>query len=757
MPRNFVLTLLLQSLFDYISQSEGSKSKPPIKQIKDCTTVSYFLNIILLLLLSACGNNENKKTLRINELLSANAQTNLDPDFKQFSDWIELYNDSNETINISHYYLSDKEDNPTKWSFPEETTIKPYGYLLIWADGKDQNLTNLHTNFKLSQSGETVTLSDAQAKRIETIRLSKQESDISFGKEKGKLLYMVPTPASKNSAPHTTPTRTDPVLFSLKGGFYSDSQVLELSHPDGANIYYTTDGSTPTSAANAYTRPVMIDKTMVIRAVAIENKKFASLVKTYTYLIDENITLPVVSISMDNKYLFDDKIGLYKNYTQDWMRAGNVEYIKDGVSQFSEVVGVQLSGATSRSYPQKSFSFYAKERFGVHSIAYPLFKDKPDIQNIKSFVLRNSGSDWQYTMIRDALIHTIAKEIGNIDYLSYQPTVAFINGQYYGIYNLREKPNKSYIAANHHVSENALDLLKLNKKKSIALSGDTQRYAKLMRYAQSHPAQDQQTYAYLSNNIDIDALINYNIVEQYVGNVDWPQNNMKYWRAKNSDSRWRWILVDTDMGFSLKLPDVPLTANVEHNPISRLDSPILDPNPEVILYRLLLSNPTFKNKFIAKYTTLLNTIFLPQNIDKKIKTLSDKIKPEISRHLSHWFQNQRDIKAWKKDIDKLFAYSNMRNKILRHHFKTYFNLKGDNKLHIEKSSHGTVYIENIKLKNTFDGYYFDSTQIRLRAEADQGYHFTQWSNKEKQKEITLTVHHDTINLKAFFEPDQGDF
>jgi len=201
---------------------------------------------ILITFLVACGDaNKSKKSIYINELLSANANTNYDPDFKEFSDWIELYNDTNETIDIGGYYLSDDEENLTKWQIPQDASIAPYGYIMIWADDRDTNLKALHTNFKLSQKGETLTLTNQDKEIIDQLTYGKQESDITCMKEKNNIVHMSPTPNAKNTQIHTQLIRNSPPSFSLESGFYEGSQIIELYQENQASIYYTTDGSTP--------------------------------------------------------------------------------------------------------------------------------------------------------------------------------------------------------------------------------------------------------------------------------------------------------------------------------------------------------------------------------------------------------------------------------------------------------------------------------------------------------------------------------
>jgi hypothetical protein len=630
----------------------------------------------LILFFVGCGTGSDTKKLRsssidtiknhiyINEVLSANANTNIDPDFKEFSDWIELYNDQNSTIDISGYHLSDSKKNPTKWKFPDNTTLKPYSYILVWADGKNIKKDALHTNFKLSQKGERVILSDRDGNYIDDIEFSAQEADISCKSVNGNEVYMNPTPNRVNSKIYTDLSRSKKPTFSLKSGFYKCEQIVELSS-DG-EIYYTLDGSHPTKESLHYNSPIIIDKTTVIRAISIEDGKFQSLSSSQTYLIDENITLPVMSISMDEKYLYDDKIGIYKNFKEDWMRPANIEFIKDGESKFSEGVGIRIHGGYSREFSQKSFSIFFKNRYGEKSLNYPLFIDKPRIEKVKSFMLRNSGHDWKYTMIRDAITHSLAKEIGDIDYLSYEPVVIFLNGEYYGLLNLREQPNSNYLKYNYNIDKNKINLIKEDLK-PIVQNGDNSSFKHIISYLKNNSLANYEDYKLISDQIDIDELTNYIILQSYIGNSDTLNNNTKEWSI-NNQYKWRWMLYDTDYSFALT-SRIALT-NVNFNTFDYL---INKKNSNTsFIFRSLLENSNFKDIFVSRYEELLDTIFMPKNINQKIITIKNKISPEIPRHLKKWFGEERTYEDWESDVEELYNYSNARNEVVREQLKEMF-------------------------------------------------------------------------------------
>ncbi len=680
-----------------------------------------------------------REGLTINEVLTANAYSGMDPDFKEFSDWIELYNNDSSAKDIGGYYLSDDANNTTKWQIPIGTTIDKESYLLIWADKKN---IALHTNFKLNSDGESLILSDKNAKIIDSIKFDKQKSNISCTKINGKIYYMNPTPQSANSVAHSESWKSKKPDFSLNSGFYNGSQTIELSTKNQGEIYYTLDGSIPTKNSELYTQAISIGKTTVLRTRSLENGKFFSSVKNKTYLINEDITLPVVSIAIDDKFLSDDDIGIYKNFTEDWTRPASIEYIKDGESKFSENVGIRIFGGFTRNHAQKSLAIFAKDKYGPKSIKYPLFPDKQEIKKIKSFILRISGNDWGLTMMKDGLVHSIIKDNMDIDYQSYHPTIVFINGKYWGIHNIREKINEDYLEANHGVDEK-IDLLRNN---SIVHSGTDIEYKKLLDFMKLNDLSNSSNYDYILSKIDKEEYMNYMITEIYVGNFGWPYNNVKYWRERKSDGKWRWILFDTDSSFNQINLDSFKHALHENSPIEK------NPPWSTFVFRNLMKNSDFQNEFISRFSSHLNTTFQPNTIAKIITELKDNIKPEIPRHFVKW--PRRNEHDWENgtwgSIRELYNFSNQRGDAIKGFMELNFGVSGNNNLLIEKAQNGQVSIHDILLYETYSGTYFNNAKVTLKAVADEGYRFVRWSDGQTDNTIELTLNTDQT-IDAIFE------
>jgi hypothetical protein len=675
----------------------------------------------------------------INELLAGNINTKVDPDYRQYSDYIELHNSKNSSVDIGGFYLSDDKDDPKKYKIPSNTTIPANGYILIWADKEDTKKRDIHTNFSLSLKKEYVTLANRDGDIVDEIKYKDLKGDISIKSLNGNVVYMIPTPKTKNSTAYSKLEITKEPTFSKESGFYSSNITVTLTQDDGADIYYTLDGSTPTKDSTKYNSPITIDKTTVIRAKAYKDNLFVGKDIAKTYLINENISIPVVSLSIDSKYLYDDEIGIYTkgnhdNYEQDWMRSGYIEYIKDDKVRFSGGVGVKIHGNNTRVYPQKSLSIYAKSKYGTKSFKN-LFSQKPHIKKSNSFVLRNGGTEWARTLIGDAVQHTIVKDIPNIDYQAYEDSVIlFLNGKYWGIHNIREKMNDDYLKDNHHIDKKKLDLLENHAE---VKKGSNEEYLALENFVKSHDMKEDSNYNYVVSKIDEDEFINYYIIESFVGNSS-TNHNIKYWRIR-PDGKWRWMLFDLDRGFRYDTQHV-----FEY---------ILDPSVHE-LFIGMFKNSKFRSKFVSRYYTYMQTIFTPASTKEVISKIEDIVEPEIDRHFKKWPKNKRDDSVskdtWRGFMDKMYEFANYRYKKVYRRLGEEFNLHGEVKLNIQKPVNGTITIDSIELNEDFNGLYFSGATVTLKAIPKDGYSFVGWSNANSSESITISLDKD-ISLSAEFK------
>ncbi len=727
---------------------------------------SFFTALVLLLSNSMLSQTLPK--LYINEFMASNTNSFFDYDFSAYSDWIEIYNADTYAVDLNGYYLSDKPSEPAKWKFTTKLVVQPGKYVIVWADEKD---TLNHTNFKLSKEEDDIILSDYQLREIDKIEYKDMQEDISYGRfpdgSSTFNYFVLPTPESKN---------TDGSLeilskpdFSIKSGFYSGTQTLQLTSSNQlATINYTLDGSVPTDTSSVYSQPIVLDKTTVVRAIATKSDCVYSEVKTNTYFINESTTLPVVSIATDPKNFFDDKIGIYvigtngtsgycvdskRNWNQDWERPISLEFFEnDGSRGFQIDAGVKIGGGCTRKYAQKPLAVYARSKYGESKIKYQIFKDKP-IQSLNNILLRNTGQDWWRTLIRDGLMHTIVKGRMDIDLQAYRPSIVFINGEYWGIHDIREKHNEHYIEANHGIDDDSVDLVVGNAEVKEGSAAD---YTALLNYIKANNIQSGSVYEYVKTKIDIDEYINYFIAEVFYGNYDWPANNIKYWKPQTQGGKWRWILFDTDLGFGAH-GSSPYNCNTLELCTSPTQTYYANPAWSTYLFRTLLANEEFHNEFSQRMMAHLNTTFKPERLKNIIDSIKAIVEPEIPRHKERWSESLSFFTTWQQGVDVIYEFAEKRSPYVIQNIKNRFGFSGEANLTLNIAGKGKVFFNGVECdNNNFSGSFFKDIPLKLIAVPDSGYSFSGWSgllnSSSDSTEIVLT---NDSQLTAFFEVATG--
>lgn len=637
----------------------------------------------------------------INEICATNADINRDTQFGNFSPWIELFNTSASPTNIGGYFISNDINNKAKWTIPSGTTIPAKGYLLIWCDEKN---TGLHTNFSLRTKGEKILLSTATQQHVDTLTFPNQYTNISYGRITNgattRTYMIMPTPMAANSGTSVS-VQLDNPDFNLKAGRYTGTQQVTLTHAQsGAILRYTLDGSEPKPTSSVYTGAIAISKTQTLKAKAFHSNFIPSKTEVKTYFINEPVfTLPVVSLSTTPTYLWDNQFGIYtdgqngiwgncvsspKNWNQDWDRHASFELFSiTGEKDFDEECDIGIFGGCSRGQAQKSFKVKARNKYSDNVFKRKLFAEKTN-DEYGGFILRNSGNDFNVTMFRDALMQQLIRDQMDIDYQAYQPAVLYLNGQYWGIQNLREKIDADFIESNYGFKKEEIDLLEGN---GSVIEGSNATYNNYLNQLQQMDRSTQEAFNFIDSQIDVQEFINYNVAQIYFANTDWPGNNIKYWREKSPTGKFRWLLFDTDFGFAL------------YNGASYATHPTLDfatdptktewPNPawSTLHLRLLLQNPMFKDRFVQTFMTAIHTTFSPTRVNQFIDQLRQQIAPEINRHKQRW---GGDLSGWNWEVQRLRAFATERNNFMKQYVPDFFAVSEQVTLTVEMNVPGAA-------------------------------------------------------------------
>lgn len=724
-------------------------------------TVRFFLMLIFLY----TPNLIFPQNLVINEIMSSNSKSLYDED-GDASDWIELYNSSSNQFSITGYYLSDDSLNINKWQFGT-AIIQPGEHLIVFASDKDTNLNHWHTNFKISASGETIILSDSNGLVVDRVDAPVLSPDVSYGRiSDGSLSWIiqVPSPGLPNTGMVIKPY-ADSISVSLPSGFYPAAISLELSAGD-SEIFYTLDGSDPDSNSSKYTNSINITQTSILKAISKKINHLTSSPSHHSYFINVQTDLPVISLISDPYNLFDYNYGIYElgpnaaenppyhgaNFWMEWERPAHVQFFDDNKNlEFSENCGIEIYGGYTRSFAQKSFAVKFKDPYNSSSLEYPLFPDF-SLTTFKSFILRNSGNDFQFTHIRDAMMQSLIKDL-DIDYLEYRPAASYINGEYWGIYNIREKISEHYVAYRHGVDPDNIDMLEGNME---VLHGDSLHYQALVDYISTNDMSTQESFDYVNSRIDLDNCLLYFAAQAYYNSQDWPANNLKYWRERSENGKWRWILFDLDFGFNLYETTGQSEDHIYYIFSGIETRPGSNPPWSTLLPRKLVQNSAIKNKFVNLVADLLNTKFKSERVINIINQMANHISNEGVKHRARWGISQS---TFNNHIQRMISFAQDRPAYLRGFVRNFFSSGVDAVLNITTTEGGSVKLNSLYLEEAdspWSGIYFQNIPVTLKAIAADGYKFDGWSGAVTSNEdsITLTVTR-TTNLSASFSIDSS--
>ena len=765
----------------------------------------------------------NDYQVYINEVMTSNATTIADED-GDYEDWIELFNSGQETIQLEGFGLSDDYDNPFRWIFPE-ISIPPGGFLLVWASGKDGTdpALPLHTNFRISQDGEEVLLTHPDGTLLDEMPPLYIPTDISYGRkpdgEESWFFFSDPTPGSENTTIGYSGLTEAPeiIVQHVKGRTF---QVEIYGQNLDTDIYYTLDGSIPDQNAKKYqdhfvfeappdsfmyirTTPVEADPNgfgwvepegpfasgAVIRALAKNPGHLESPVSTRS-TFNQSYDLPVISIGVNPEYLFSDSIGIYvpgdiynehgwnpndwwgapfANYHQrgpEWERQGHFELFTPEGAHYAQNIGLRIHGGGSRTMPLKTLRLYARNQYSQSDIDFDIFENGS--VGYKRLLLRNSGQDFMATMFRDAAIQAMIGHL-NFDTQEYRPAVVFINGEYWGIHNIRERYDPHYLERNYEIEPDKLDWL---TRRNTVEEGDSKHYDNTLEYIETHGLEKDTHYQHVSTRIDVENFTDYKIAQIFVSNTDWPHSNIDFWRLRTEeylpdapyghDGRWRWLLYDTDFGFGFLGGNQYL-----HNTLAYATAEEQwdknNPPWSTFLLRNFLQNQKFRVNFINRFADLLNTCFLQEYTTSVIDELKGPVEGEISEHIRRW-GHPFDYQEWERKVGRLYEFSEKRPNQQRKHIREKFDIDDEVfvKLDVSNPLKGHIRINTIEIKPStpgvsdnpypWTGKYFKEISIKLEAIPVPGYRFSHWEGASISNSAVIELTPgENIQLKAHFE------
>lgn len=572
------------------------------------------------------------------------------------SDWVELTNTSDQIRDMSGWGLSDNINWPRKWRFPQGVSIWPGESKVILLDKSTDpgsNAAQLHASFALKRAGgEVMTLADPDGRVLDRIILPEIPTNISYGRTLGQdgfFYYDAPTPGLVNGQGFEG--FADRPTFSVPGGLYQQDVALTIDAPVGAQVRYTLDGSIPTLETGAtYEEPISIGNTTVVRARAFVPGLQPSDPVTATYVMKTYYTLPVVCLTTDPDELWNPQTGMYaagegvdltsyphipfRNPTPTYRTHGKIQrpgyaemYSADGdQTYFGQGATFGLIGQYSLDMPQKSFKVTARAKYGDKYFRAALFEDRPYTE-YKSFVLRVSGNDCVWTRMADGVQSQLTSLIADttVAHQAWRPVIVYLNGQYWGHYNLRERVSRYFVAQHEGIPLEEADFMTILEGNSKAYYGTNGEYKALLEKAKTlSPGTNPDDMQYLMDNVDIQNYFDYMIFEAFYANSD--TGNIRYYKLPGG--KWRWILFDLDYGlFKSSFNGI---ANILNPKGTGINNAI-----DNTLIRKILENKDMQHQFLTRF----GEIFQQLTTDVMLNQLQhsyDLLAPEMMMHFDRW-------------------------------------------------------------------------------------------------------------------------
>ena len=744
-----------------------------------------FTAAMLLVITTISANAQ----LVINEIMQSNVVCTMD-DIKEFPDsWVELYNPTNATINLGNYKIGTKKDKENKaWLLPSLNVLAGH-HVVIYCDKEGKTDNRLHADFRLeSGDGCVVYLFDKNTKAIvdslpyiNDKPLCKMPApDVAFGrKTDGSTTWgyqATPTPGASNCNKLCTELLGAPI-FSQKGRVSNTAFNLTLSVPDGTPegtvIRYTTDGSEPTATSTQYTTAIPINTTTVIRAKLFNADCLSPASTAQSYIFHpRTMTVPIFSVLTKDAYLNDTEIGLFANNNSkedkklhDWRRPVNIEmFTKEGEGSkiiFNQLGETRIQGGQSRANALKSMVFYANKRFGPNNkrFDYEFFPDqKPGVTEFKSFSLRDGGNDFSDLYFRDLIIQRTMGENTDIDWQAGHTAVLYINGEYMGMLNIRERSNEDNIESNYGIED--MDMVEISHEKvnnvdqfieEFKGSEDETFYNNFKTFY----SQTGHTLAEYEQWLDVSEYLNVVIMNLFYGNNDWPGNNTVFWRPNDDDTesglpkRFRVIVKDTDFGLGLyNKANTFNMINLLYNPNRYPNDKWAYTEPATRLLKNMLADPGILNLFIDKSCVFMGDFMNGTGTGEMIDLIKAEAMEEFVAHRDKYNGHYNNQGVWipatndnRSDIENKFAaaktWAEGRPNNFINHLKNKWGLGDPIPVTINKDMDDAevpdkVLVNNIKLtKGVFDGKLFYNRNITLEGNTndDSNIYVDKWEIK----------------------------
>ena len=700
------------------------------------TPLRQFCLVFLIILKTAATYGQ----VVVNEYSCANLAQYQDA-YGEFEDWIELYNPSAADVDIEGYYLTDDAGNLKKWKVPGSVVVPAGGFLIVYASGRNEVVGNdVHTNFKLTQTksnAEHIVFSNPAGLIINDIKVERSKLHQSWGRiTDGAAQWRVftePTAGSSNDGAASAAGFAKKPDFSQSAGFYAGPIIVEMTTDEpNAVIRYTTIGTEPDLLSTEYTGPITISTTTVLKAASFSNNPevLPSFVQYNTYFIGVNHTLPVVSVGAK-------EVLMLANGNQSLRPKGSIEYFgKDGQRKTRAYGELNSHGQDSWANDQRSLDWVTRDEMGYSAALKEKLFSMSDRDEFQRIILRAAGDD-NYPAahhqqnegsahIRDAYVQNLAKKGGlHLDVRQAEKAIVYLNGKYWGVYDLRELPD-DHDYTDYYYGQGKYDLQYIltwgNTWSQYGGGQSLDDWSQLYNFIISSDLSDSTNFKYVKDQFDYTSLVDYVITNSFTVCSDWLNYNTGWWRGLNpagGHRKWGYILWDNDATFDfyINYTGIPNT-NADAapcNPEILATQPWSDPEGHITILNKLRQNPEFNQYYITRQADLLHTAFSCETMLNYLDTIETILSPEMAMHANRWFGTYAE---WQQNVTKLRNFIAVRCDTLESGIKDCYALTGPfaTVILVDPPGAGTLEVNTLPAALApVIGNYFGSVDLKLTA------------------------------------------
>ena len=545
----------------------------------------------------------------------------------------------------------------------------------------------------------------------------------------------------------------DTITDFPESGFFQ--KTFTIAFPDN-KLLNCEIGGKPVTKESPLLSAIQVDSSMTIRCADF-SEKIANTEIIRTYILEKNPDIAAVFLTTDPNALFDPDTGIYMegpnaeakephygaNYWLDKEIPVFVELVEPEASApgFARYAGLKISGRYSRTRAKKSVAITFREIYGDKRLYYKLFPEFSNLYRFKSFVLRNFGNSFGLDYIRDRLASSLSEGL-NVDYQRGRYAVVYYNSNYFGIHDLRERSNEHYFETHYNISHKNINLIKADYTVS---SGSSEAYTSLMNWLKNNSLENENNFAHIDSQLDLENYTNYIQTEIITNNWDWPGYNVKIWNSSAPPTLWKWYLYDLDQTFGVEKKQAP---NNIFQYFSEGDILYTNTSKHTILFNSLLQNKAFKTSFINRMATLLQTNYESSKILSQIDKMMHEIKEEIPRDQKRWSLNSQKMD---KELNTIKEFVKRRPQKIIDDLHDYFKLGTPISTKLSVQGEGTILVHNLPLskKNT-SIIFFSNHPITISAKPQNNSFWQGWSDGNKNQTRTIYPN-KRKELTAIFE------